>query len=102
MSGLGAGTPARESPTNPTLIEITTAAGFEALHGDWNRLADRLVPRSPFHSWEWNWAWWRNLAPRSKLHILVFSRDAEIIGIAQLYERGLWHLDPSRRWAGAP
>lgn len=89
MGGLGAVDPARDSPARLTLVEVTTATGFEALRGDWNRLAERLVPRSPFHSWEWNWAWWRNLAPRSQLHILVFGLDAEVVGIAQLHERGL-------------
>ena len=47
VGGLIAGNPAREKSAKLTCIEITTAAGFEALRGEWNQLADQLVPRSP-------------------------------------------------------
>ena len=67
---------------------MTTAVGFESLRADWNRIAEQLESRSPFHTWEWNWTWWKNLAPRSRLRLLVFSRGGEVVGIAQFHERG--------------
>jgi predicted N-acyltransferase len=56
-----------------------------------------LAVPSPFHSWEWNRAWWRHFGGRDKLRILTFSIDGQLAGIAQFYQRRhpFAHLGPT-------
>ena len=71
------------------VVEITTEDELDSLRSDWNQLASQLEVPSPFHSWEWNRLWWKHFGVGHRLHILVFRRAGQAMGIAQLYERGL-------------
>src|SRR5437879_12842150 len=64
---------------------ITTEQGFVSLHSEWDSLADTLDLPSPFHSWDWNYVWWKHFGRRP--HLVVFRSDGRLVGLAQLQER---------------
>jgi CelD/BcsL family acetyltransferase involved in cellulose biosynthesis len=74
------------APSQWELTEITSLEGFAGLRHDWNRLVDQIEVPSPFHSWTWNWIWWKHFGS-DRLRILVIGQPGEVRGIAQFHER---------------
>lgn len=66
---------------------VSSEEGFSELRPEWDALVDRLDLPSPFHSWDWNYVWWKHFGGRSRLHIVVFRSDGRLAGLAQLHER---------------
>jgi CelD/BcsL family acetyltransferase involved in cellulose biosynthesis len=64
---------------------VTTEQGFVSLHSEWDSLVDTLDLPSPFHSWDWNYVWWKHFGRRP--HIVVFRSLGRLVGLAQLQER---------------
>jgi CelD/BcsL family acetyltransferase involved in cellulose biosynthesis len=78
---------------------VTTEAGFDQLHEEWNHLVARLAPPSPFQTWEWQRAWWRHFADtrHERLSLVCFRREGILIGVAPFKRRtrlGLVELSP--------
>jgi len=64
---------------------ITTVAEFDALEEDWNKLL-QVSKSTVFQTFEWQRTWWKyQSSPQDRLHILLFTLDNRIIGIAPLY-----------------
>ncbi|MHB8418016.1 MAG: GNAT family N-acetyltransferase [Myxococcales bacterium] len=77
---------------------VEGAAGFAALRGDWNGLIERSRG-TVFSRWEWQFAWWSQLACRSR-PVLLTARDegGALRGLLPLLEQPLTRLGP-RRWS---
>ncbi len=74
---------------------VQTEEGFRSLQPEWDSLVERLDLPSPFHSWDWNYVWWKHFGGHRRLHVLLFRENGRLAGIAQLYERyhgGRWGL----------
>ncbi len=61
--------------------------GFCELRPEWDVLVGKLELPSPFHSWDWNYVWWKHFGRPQRLHIVVFREDGRVVGIAPLFER---------------
>ena len=81
-----------------TIDEITTAAGLQAVAGEWGALCD-AAPAGPFGIPAVALAWWDHLGRGRPL--VVTARDAagRLVGLAPLHERRLAGLDVVR-WLG--
>jgi CelD/BcsL family acetyltransferase involved in cellulose biosynthesis len=66
---------------------VSSEDGFAQLRLEWDALVERLDLPSPFHSWDWNYVWWRHFGGNSRLRIVVFRSDGRLAGLAQLHER---------------
>ena len=66
---------------------VDTEQGFIDLRGEWDSLVGRLELPSPFHSWVWNYTWWKHFGRRGRPHIVVLRRAGRLAGLAQLQER---------------
>jgi CelD/BcsL family acetyltransferase involved in cellulose biosynthesis len=77
---------AASAATEWHLTEVGSLDGFAALRDDWDQVVERLEVRSAFHSFAWNWAWWKHFG-RGRLRILVIGLPGEVRGIAQFHER---------------
>ena len=62
---------------------LRTDAEFDALEPVWNGLLQKS-DASVFQSFEWQRTWWKYFHGDLKLHILLFERDGELVGIAPL------------------
>lgn len=66
-----------------TITRIEDIATFESLRGEWNTLLDKACEKDAFLTWEWLFAWWKNLGQReSRLWILAVRDGEKLIGIA--------------------
>ncbi len=78
------------SGTVPTLETevVTDRAAFKDLAADWNRLQSRCAGSSVFMRWEWHYTWWQVYAGKNDhLHIMVWRRDGELVGLLPLYRQ---------------
>jgi CelD/BcsL family acetyltransferase involved in cellulose biosynthesis len=66
---------------------ITSEEGFARLRPEWDALVETLELPSPFHSWDWNQAWWKYFSRQARLHIVAFRDQGRLVGLAQLQER---------------
>jgi CelD/BcsL family acetyltransferase involved in cellulose biosynthesis len=66
---------------------VSSEEGLCGLQTEWDGLVDRLDLPSPFHTWDWNYIWWKHFGSRSRPHIVVFRADGRLVGLAQLRER---------------
>ncbi|MBM4467007.1 MAG: GNAT family N-acetyltransferase [Chloroflexi bacterium] len=63
----------------------TDAAGFAALHEEWNPLLRHSASDTIFLTWEWQSTWWEHLG-EGELYLLATRTDGgRLIGIAPLY-----------------
>jgi CelD/BcsL family acetyltransferase involved in cellulose biosynthesis len=79
-----------EPGSGPLAVEVVdTEAGFDTLRDEWNELVSRLELPSPFQSWEWQRAWWRQFPdPRfDRLRLVLFRDAGSLRGIAPFKER---------------
>ena len=70
-----------------TIEVVDDLEGFDRLREDWDAIAAQMTPSSPMLSWDWNRTWWRYFNRDSRLRIVTFARDGDIIGIAPFQER---------------
>ncbi|HCR71957.1 MAG TPA: hypothetical protein DIW23_10975 [Anaerolineae bacterium] len=68
-----------------TVTQIETIEQFESLREEWNALLFQCVEKDVFLTWEWQFAWWKNIGQwEYQLWILLFHEDEQLIGIAPL------------------
>lgn len=78
-------------------IVVDNDEGFDSLRDQWERLVLATPSATPFHSWAWCRAYWRNLAPSgSQLRIfLVRDEDGDLRGLAPMFIQPGSALRPS-------
>jgi CelD/BcsL family acetyltransferase involved in cellulose biosynthesis len=66
-----------------TVTQVETIEQFESLREEWNALLFQCAEKDIFLTWEWQFAWWKNMG-QSKYHlwILLFHQGETLIGIA--------------------
>lgn len=62
----------------------TDAAGFAALHQEWNPLLRDSVSDTLFLTWEWQSTWWEHLG-EGELYLIAVRDGGHLSGIAPLY-----------------
>jgi CelD/BcsL family acetyltransferase involved in cellulose biosynthesis len=68
---------------------VETSAEFDALEEEWNGLLGQTNV-TIFQTFEWVRTWWKYFNyPTDKLHILVFTVENRLVGIAPLYKEHL-------------
>jgi len=67
------------------LIEDT--ATFETLRPEWNELLQASASNCVFLTWEWLFAWWRNLSEGRRLSLVTVRRSGQLIAVAPLAVR---------------
>ena len=67
-----------------TVTRIDNIHTFENLRDEWTNLLHALNEKDIFLTWEWLFAWWKNIGQHSKnqLCILAVRKDDTLIGIA--------------------
>lgn len=64
---------------------LTDSSAFEKLELEWDNLLHRGITDSLFLTWEWQTAWWQNLAS-GDLWLITFREDnGALAGIAPMY-----------------
>ncbi|SHJ13606.1 GNAT family N-acetyltransferase [Parasporobacterium paucivorans] len=66
---------------------IDSEEEFLQLREKWNSIAASMEDATPFQTWEWNFAWWKNSEDEILLHIIKGYEGTEIYGIAPLVIR---------------
>lgn len=66
---------------------IDNARDFLALRQEWNELLERSAADCLFLTWEWLYTWWKHLADRRRLYLLLVRRGRELAAIAPLARR---------------
>ena len=66
------------------VLKIENTEGFDSLRGEWNALLERSSANGVFLTWEWLRTWWKHLAERRKLSILVLRNEGQLVGLAPL------------------
>lgn len=83
-----------------TVTQVKTIEHFEQLREEWNTLLFQSPEKDIFLTWEWLFAWWKNIGQHhNELWLLLFREDDRLIGIAPLM---LSHkqLGIKLRWLG--
>jgi CelD/BcsL family acetyltransferase involved in cellulose biosynthesis len=83
-----------------TVEVITTRAAFRRLEPAWNALLCESASNTVSLTWEWMNAWWEVFGGEGReLYVVVIRSGEEVIGIAPLHRRRLFHygLLPFRR-----
>lgn len=75
---------------------VTTTSEFENLQTAWDALYRSNPNHTPFQSWEWNFAWWKNFGDEKSLRLLVVENEGRVIGIAPFYLRKKFYGFPLR------
>lgn len=66
-----------------TITRIQDIQSFEALRADWNQLLQRTQERDIFLTWEWLFAWWKNIGQHENLlWLLLVKNKGKLVGIA--------------------
>ncbi|MCG3155190.1 MAG: hypothetical protein DKINENOH_01792 [bacterium] len=79
-----------------SLRVITTTAEFERLQPVWEAVYRSNANHTPFQSWEWNFAWWRNFGEERSLRLLLVEHDGQALGLAPFYLRTRFYGFPLR------
>ena len=66
---------------------------FERLRDEWDGLLAASARDGPFLTWEWLHSWWKHLAGRRRLHLIVAREGGELAAITPL---SLVPVSPSR------
>lgn len=66
---------------------VEQTADFEDLRQEWNELLQASDSDCLFLTWEWLYTWWRNMADRHTLAILLIYEHERLIAIAPLSVR---------------
>ncbi|MDC0357505.1 GNAT family N-acetyltransferase [Oligoflexia bacterium] len=66
-------------------IEVVTDFNTLLPYKDrWNALVDRSETRTVYQTFEWHEAWWHSFGGEHKLHVVLMSKEQELVGIAPL------------------
>lgn len=79
-----------------SLRVVTTTSEFESLQSAWDALYRSNPNHTPFQSWEWNFAWWKNFGDEDSLRLLLIHEDDQLVGIAPFYLRKKFYGFPLR------
>lgn len=72
----------------PAIVEcIEDPARFTDLRDEWNQLLAASPANCLFLTWEWLHTWWKHLAGRRQLHLLLVRCGQELVAIAPLARR---------------
>lgn len=63
---------------------INTEKRFREIREEWTELLAHSSADCIFLTWEWLYTWWKHLAGKRKLHVLVIRSGEDLIGIAPL------------------
>ncbi len=63
---------------------VNTNEGFDRLENEWNYLT-HLADSHLFQSYEWQRCWWKYFGHNHRLHIIVFRKQGDLVGIAPFY-----------------
>lgn len=86
---------------NITVTRIETLSQFEDLREIWSNLLAQSSHRDIFLTWEWLFAWWKNIDQfENQLWILLFHEGERLIGIAPLMLGKKKRLSIPFRWLG--
>jgi CelD/BcsL family acetyltransferase involved in cellulose biosynthesis len=70
---------------NIRLVEIKTISEMIKLKHEWNRLLFDSKDSTPFQSWQWNYAFVKDLKSSEKLKIVAgYNQEDKLVGIAPL------------------
>ena len=73
----------RRSQVTVTIVQDT--ASFESLRDEWNSLLFETNNSTIFLTWEWLFAWWKNIGQHNnELRVLLVHQQEKLIGIAPL------------------
>ncbi|HYW29165.1 MAG TPA: hypothetical protein VE824_05095, partial [Gaiellales bacterium] len=78
-----------ETPADDTIVvqRIEDTATFQTLRQEWNELLQASASNCVFLTWEWLFAWWRNLSEGRRLSLITVRRGGRLIAIAPLAVR---------------
>jgi len=63
----------------------------QELEGTWKELVNASPSATPFQTWEWQTAWWRQYAKRRKPYILALYEGHDMVGLMpMMVSRGAW------------
>ena len=81
--------PCLAKPADDALVVelIEDTATFEALRQEWNELLQASASNCVFLTWEWLFAWWRNLSEGRRLSLVIVRRSGQLIAVAPLAVR---------------
>jgi len=81
--------PSVETPVDDTIVvqRIEDTATFETLRQEWNELLQASASNCVFLTWEWLFAWWRNLSEGRRLSLITVRRAGRLIAVAPLAVR---------------
>ncbi|MDE3056853.1 MAG: GNAT family N-acetyltransferase [Bacteroidota bacterium] len=82
----------RERSPQPAKVEkiplevnvITSETEFLSLHNAWEELVEKC-PVHLYQTFAWQWFWWKHFGGKFQLHIVVFRRLGEVVGIIPLF-----------------
>lgn len=84
-----------------TVTRIQDTQQFESLREAWTTLLFQCENRDVFQTWEWQFAWWKNLGQiNNQLWILLFHENKKLIGIAPLMMGEKKRLSVPFHWLG--
>lgn len=67
------------------IARIQDLQSFEALHADWNEVLSRSHTQDIFLTWEWLFAWWKNIGRhKNELWLLAVKTDGKLAGLLPL------------------
>ncbi|NJN79108.1 MAG: hypothetical protein HC797_00780 [Anaerolineales bacterium] len=70
---------------NISVTRVENIQQFESLREEWNTLLFQCPDRDIFLTWEWLFAWWKNLGQHDNaLWLLLIYEADKLIGIAPL------------------
>lgn len=65
-------------------LKVETSEDIEAIASLWRDLQTECHALTPFQTWEWNVAWWRQFRGQQRLRLLLFYQNSLLVGIAPL------------------
>jgi len=81
-------------PPSVTTSVVNQVRDFTALKERWDVLLNRSSCDSPFLSHEWLHAWWSFFGQRTKLHIVLFEKAGELVGLFPGYRKRYLTMGP--------
>jgi len=77
-----------ETPADALVVQrIEDTATFETLRQEWSELLQASAANCVFLTWEWLFAWWRNLSEGRRLSLVTVRRGGRLIAVAPLAVR---------------
>ncbi|MDZ7808683.1 MAG: hypothetical protein U5K71_16465 [Gracilimonas sp.] len=65
-------------------IVITTASEFEEISSEWKALVE-IADVEIFQTFEWQHTWWKYFGGNNKLHIVLFKKGSQLVGIMPFF-----------------